>query len=337
MKWGVRLMPADRTPLIIMDASGKALGSISDYTLELSYGDDDCDFALSDINAAVMPVPHGRIGIDGSQYAGVVDTMSVDSAEGKGDSVSFAGRTMQGIAVDAVIMPPEGSTHEVVTGTLSEITKREISRCGLSGVFSVDDCDVRVSGYAFNRFVNLYDGLRMMSGKAGYRPGFYFLDGEFRIKFCPKNAYGTAAGERIYYNFDKAYRPINGIVGLGSGQGVSRLTSIWYASKSGVVSRTQSLFGVDARIVTYQLNSSDQAELDSKAKAKLEELQKKSQADVTLPEDVVLDVGDTVLFSRPEYAIDESLEVLRVVLNAKEGVCSPDCEFGTAEWPEDED
>lgn len=330
-------MLATRTPLIVIDPSGKALGSISDYTLELSYGEDECDFTLSDINAVVMPVPHGRIGIDGSQYAGVVDTMSVDSEEGKGDSLSFAGRTMQGIAVDAVIMPPSGSTHEVVSGTLSEVAKREISRCGLSDVFSVDKCDVRVSSYAFNRFVNLYDGLRMLAGKVDYRPGFYFLEGEFRIRFEPKNAYGTAAGERVYYNFDKAYRPINGIIGLGSGQGLSRLTSIWYASETGAVSRTQSLFGVDARIMTYQLNSSDQAELDSKTKAKLEEIQKKNQADITLPEGVVLDVGDTVRFSKPEYSIDESLEVLRVVLNAKEGVCTPDCEFGLADWPEDED
>ena len=117
MKWGVRPM-TDPTPLIITDAASRALGSISDYSLELSYGDDDCDFSLSEVNAGIAPVPHGKNYIDGSRFGGVIDTISIDNQEDEDLKLTYMGRTMQGIALDAVIEPDAGNSPRVVSGTV---------------------------------------------------------------------------------------------------------------------------------------------------------------------------------------------------------------------------
>lgn len=327
----------DPTPLIITDAASRALGSISDYSLELSYGDDDCDFSLSEVNAGIAPVPHGKIYIDGSRFGGVIDTISIDNQEDEDLKLTYMGRTMQGIALDAVIEPDAGNSHRVVSGTLGSIMEAEIARCGLAETFTVMPCAVNIASFTFRRYIDLYRGLRMLCDSVGYRLAFEVHNGAFCVSAAPYDSYGTAATERVYYNFDRVYRPVNGLIGLGKGEGAGRAISKWYADEDGDISRTQTLKGIDARILTYQLNSEDQAGLDQKTKEKLEEYQRQDQADISLGDDADLDVGDKIRFSDAANAIDVELAITRVVLKATEGICKVGYEFGTPEWPEEED
>lgn len=327
----------DPIPLILTDRSGKALGSISDYKLDLSYGDDDCDFTLSEISADIAPVPHGRIYMDGSRFGGIVDTVSIDNQEDTGVKLTYMGRTMQGIALDAVIEPETGKTHRVVSGNAGDIMQAEIDRCGLADVFKVMPCSLQVPSYTFHRYIDLYNGFRMMLDSVEHRPVFEVHGGSFCIGVRPYDTYGEAATERVYFNFDMVYRPINGLIGLGKGQGAARAISRWYADGKGNVSRTQTLKGPDARVATYQSSSDEQADLDRKTKAKLEEYQKQSQADINLDDDVMVDVGDKVRFSVPSQNVNKELTVTRVVLEAEEGICKTKYEFGATEWPEDEE
>jgi len=310
---------------------------LSDYQLDLQYGKGDCNFVLSapDITLDAQ----WRIHVDGMPYGGIV-TRPCPASTADGDRISYEGVTVQGVMADHVIEPPRGKSHLSLSGDANEIISQVFELADVGPDYLVADTlpsGLEVASYSFNRYVDVWTGLRMMLASVGGRLEVECKDGGHVVRAVKRTAYGGVESERAYFELKLDKLPYNHIIALGKGEGAAREVVHWYASLGGIISKNQSLFGELKRTYVYQLNSEEGSALAAKAKVKLEELQTVSEADLSLPPGVSLDVGDRVLLSNAHYNLAAEAEVTDVVVKASLGIEDVQYKFGSPDYPKDEE
>ena len=320
--------------IVIADADGTPIRQTDDYTLDLAYGEDENDFELSDVSGP--PLSEGmRWWSDGTPYGGIVDTVRVSSSEGT-SLQSYKGRCVQGILAGKVVEPDGGQSHLSVTGEANAIIAQMLSRCGVPWLAaSADDSGVEISGYRFHRYIDLYSGLRMMLASAGARLQVVFESNVPMLSAVPSDTYGEVPSERVDFTAERTYRPVNHLIGLGTGEGAAREVVHWYADADGNVSQTQTLVGLDEVAEVYDL-SSESEDLSGKTRDKLLEYQGQGTFETDLPEDADLDVGDIVTASDAVNGRSITAEVVKVIVSADAGEPTVSREVGTPQWPEEE-
>ena len=323
--------------LIVQDKNGIPVSSYSDFSLDLQYGDDKCDFVLY-IPDTLLDAGC-RILVDGTSFAGIIDRRCPSTSASEGDSITYEGRTVQGVLAAKVIEPPAGSSHLVVGGDAHQILKDLIVRIDLDDYLDVSETlsGISLSSYQFNRYVDAYTGIRMMLASVGARLAIQCHDGKHTLSAVGRYTYGEASSETAYFDLKMDELPVNHLIGLGKGEGVDRAVVHWYADILGNVSQTQTLFGVNENELAYNLNSEEYDELVSKTKSKLEEYQVASDATLTLPPGTNLDIGDRVHLSNSKFGITAEAEVVEVVLKASLGVADISYKFGTPDYPKDDE
>ena len=322
--------------VVVMDASGRALRQTDDWSADIAYGADEQRFTISHLAGAPLSA-HMRWQVDGTALAGVVDTVCPSVAEDGSSSVSYKGRTVQGVLAGKVLMPPSGSTHLTATGDLNDCIRAVVQTCGLSGYLIVPSTasGFEVSGYQYRRFCDAYTGLRMLCASVGARLLFRATGSGIELSAVSATTYGDLPSERVAFDAERDYRPCNHMVGLGSGEGTARQVVHWYADESGALSQTQTLKGIAEVAQTYDYSGSD--DLSEDTKAKLAELQGQGTFDASLPEDAGLDVGDTVTAQDATTGISTKAEVTKVICKVSLGEAVTSYETGTPEWPDDEE
>lgn len=322
--------------LIVQDNTGRSLMSLSDYTLDLQYGDSDSDFQLYVPNTILGK--HWRIIADGTPFGGIVDKRC-PSHTADGDTILYKGRTVQGVLKSHVVCPSSGASHYTVSGDANTIIGQVISRVGLSDYMFAKSTpsNISISSYRFNRYVDAYTGLRMMLASHDARLKFVCYDEGIEVSAVKRDGYGSADSEKLYFDLEIDDLPINHLIGLGKGEGANRAKSEWFADLSGALSQTQTLFGVLENATTYDLSSEEADTLSGKTKSKLAEYQVASEADLTLPPGASLDVGDRVTMSNAKFGITATAEVIQVVLKAALGVQDVSYKFGVPDYPKDEE
>ena len=322
--------------IVIADSDGTPIRQTDDYTLDLAYGDDENDFMLSDVFGA--PLSQGmRWWVDGTPYGGVVDTVEVSATSDGVSALSYVGRCVHGILAAKVVQPDAGQSHLIVSGEANALIGQLLSRCDVPWMTaSTDDSGIDVADYRFHRYVDLYSGMRMMLASAGARLAVRFVNDAPALSAVPADSYGTVPSELVDFDAKRTYRPVNHLIGLGTGEGAAREVVHWYADASGSVSQTQTLTGLDEVAEVYDL-SSESEDLSGKTRDKLAEYQGQGTFDVDLPEDAVLDVGDRVTASDAVTGLSVSAEVVKVVVKAKAGEPTVSYETGTPQWPDEEE
>lgn len=322
--------------IVIADSDGTPVRQTDDFTLDLAYGDDENDFVLSAVAGA--PLSQGmRWWVDGAPYGGIVDTVEVSATSDGVSALSYGGRCVHGVLAAKVIQPDAGQSHLTVSGEANALIGQMLSRCDVPWLSaSADDSGVEVSNYRFHRYIDLYSGLRMMLASAGARLAVRFADNAPVLSAVQADGYGTVPSERVDFDAKRTYRPVNHLIGLGTGEGAARQVSEWYADASGAVSQVQTLDGLDEVAEVYDL-SSESEDLAGKTRGKLEEYQGQGTFDVDLPEDAGLDVGDSVTASDAVTGLSVTAEVVKVIVKAEAGEASVSYETGTPQWPEEED
>ena len=322
--------------IVIADSDGTPIRQTDDYKLDLAYGDDENDFMLSDVFGA--PLSQGmRWWVDGTPYGGIVDTVEVSATSDGVSALSYGGRCVHGILAAKVVQPDAGQSHLIVSGEANALIGQLLSRCDVPWMTaSTDDSGIDVADYRFHRYVDLYSGLRMMLASAGARLAVQFVDNAPILSAVQADGYGTVPSERVDFDAKRTYRPVNHLIGLGTGEGAARQVSEWYADASGAVSQTQTLAGLDEVAEVYDL-SSESEDLSGKTRDKLEEYQGQGTFDVDLPEDAGIDVGDSVTASDAVTGLSVTAEVVKVIVKAEAGEASVSYETGTPQWPEEED
>lgn len=322
--------------VVVMDASGRALRQADDWSADVAYGADEQRFVISHLAGPPLSA-HMRWQVDGTALAGVVDDVCPSVAEDGSSSVSYEGRTVQGVLAGKVLLPPSGQTHLTATGDLNECIRSVVQACGLSGYLTVpsEASGFKVDGYRYRRFCDAYTGLRMLCASVGARLRFLATGDGIMLSAVPATTYGELPSERVAFDARRTYRPCNHMVGLGEGEGTAREVVHWYADEAGALSQTQTLFGLAEVAQTYDHSGSD--DLSADTRAKLAELQGQGTFDAHLPEDSGLDVGDVVTVYDADTGDSVEAQVTKVIVKVSLGEASTDYEAGEPQWPEDEE
>lgn len=322
--------------IVILDASGKALRQTDDWSADIAYGADEQRFTISYLAGQPLAA-HMRWQVDGTALAGVVDTVCPSVAEDGSSSVSYKGRTVQGVLAGKVIMPPSGQTHITATGDLNECIRDVVESCGLLGYLTVPSSSsgFTASGYRYRRFVDAYTGLRMLCASVGARLRFRATGDGIELSAVSATTYGDMPSERVAFDAERAYRPCNHMIGLGAGEGTARQVVHWYADASGAISQTQTLTGVAEVAQTYDHSGSE--DLSADTRAKLAELQGQGTFTAALPDDAGLDVGDAVTAYDSTTGIGVEAQVTKVICKVSLGEAVTGYETGEPQWPEDEE
>lgn len=319
--------------LVAADPSGTPMWQTDDFTLDLAYGDDQNDFELSDLRGRMAM--GWRWWVDGTPYGGIVDTVRVNATGDGTSALSYKGRSVQGILASRIVRPPSGQSHLVVGGEANAVIAAIVGDVPWLSVSS-EDSGIAVPSHNVRRYADAYTAVRMALERAHARLSVRFVDGAPVLSAVSATEYGDVPSERVSFAAERTYRPCNHMVGLGSGEGAARLVVDWYADEDGNISQAQSLFGLDEVAQTYDASNEDE-ELSDKTRDALAELQGQGEADIDLPEDSGLDVGDMVTASDAITGIDMRAYVTKVVVSASKGKTTVSYETGTPQWPEEED
>lgn len=315
------------------------VGELVDPTLDLAFGENENDFELTHADPELILQPGSLVSVDGTEYGGIVDSTKAQVENGV-TTVTWSGRTWHGILAGKILSPDSGQDRLTVSGDVHTILSTIIKRIGLSGLFSTPDgtLGTTVSGYSFRRYINAYDGLRMMLTSVGLRLAIARVQGVVRLTGVPIAEYtGVDPDIGVDFTVKRDWLRVNHLVGLGKGTLKNRAVSHWYADKNGTVSQKQSLTGVDEICEAYEQTSSEGTELANRTRDKLRELQTNGEMDVTIPETASLGIDDRVKAVDQVTGISVTASITKKVVKIKAGIESVDYAAGAVEWPDEQD
>ena len=317
------------TPLVITDHDGSPVGSVIDYDLDLDYGLGSAsnDFTLTIRNSNLQPQPGGKIYVDGTDIGGIIDRLKDDVVQGT-SSLTWTGRTWSGILEGKIIEPASGQDYYTASGPLSTVVGNVINKVGLSGLLTMGTTGGEtVSGYKFDRYTTAWKGLSKLLKSSGMKLQFREANNIIYVNVLPIDAH-TQDSDQIDFSVERTYRRVNHLIGLGSGQAKNRKIVHWYADADGKVNKTQTLRGVDEIAATYDYSSDDQSKFDDDVRKKLLDAQGEGTVEVTIPEGMVLDIGDLVHGQDNESGLQVDAQISRKTVKVKNGLLNATYEVG---------
>lgn len=280
--------------LIATDSTHGDVCAITDFTLDMVVGHDKQDFT-----AYFEPI--GGVGggsllyIDGTEYGGVVDDVTTDTESGL---VACHGRTWDGVLACKRIMPPDGSAYRTVSGDANAVLRSLVTLLGLGDVFAAPTASsgITISNYKFDRFVDAYSGITRMLASAGARLKTSRVNGKTVIEaVAARTVTDEVDSDLVDFMLTKTSRCVNHLVCAGNGEGTDRIILHLYANASGVVSQTQTFFGIDEITDFYDYSNADADELLAEGTKRLQELQTQGGVDITSIGEGEWDIGDKLV------------------------------------------
>lgn len=288
---GKRPMTAPR--LIYTDGVFRDAGVTRQYSLKLSFGARGANGFSLTTGAGLELVQRTLVYLPGTELGGIIRG---PGSKGDGRTVHrvYAGTTWAGILDEHVLCPDTGSSHIVVSGKLGNVINALIEREGLGELFQADvDMDLTVPNLRLDRHCTLYKGIRDICRALDRRPTFVRESaGKTIIGCASRNSVmndGTKANDG--FEIQRLY-PVNHLVCLGKGEGADRITVHLFANRYGVVSRVQTLFGLDEVEQVYDFSTAEEDDLIERGTEKLRSLQKFIEVDVKAPDAGKYGVGD---------------------------------------------
>lgn len=305
--------------MIWTDAEGVDQGVILDYELDLAYGsgdDPENDFELTPLDGTRLE--GGCLWyVDGTPWGGVVDSCSFDTS-GAG-SVSYRGRSWQGVLAGKVVCPPAGAEHYRMEGEANAAIAALLAHVGLSGLATVPAGGSGVElGRDLDRFCTAWDGLVDACREAGARPELRFERGALVVTAVPRRTWGSEVdSDLLDLSGEREWRPVNHLVCAGEGEGGERAVVHLYADASGAVSRTQALFGIDERAELYEYTSADEEALVENGTKRLADYQGQGELDVTVRDGSAgMEVGDVAVGRASALGLVVEAEVTKKIVRA---------------------
>ena len=308
--------------LIVTDASRADIASLADYTLDAAWGHDENSFSMT---CDRVLAAGAYVYLDGMEAGGVVDAIRDQLSRG-GSTLTYTGRTWHGVLAGRIVEPDKDADHLTVSGGSDEVIDALLARVGLSGTFGHDPdaTPSDIAPYTFDRYADLYTGLRAMLAANGLKLAIRYDPAIRRVLLAarPTGHYGDVIdSDLLDFDATRTWLQVNHLIGLGKGEGADRATSHWYADRDGNVSQTQTLTGVDEITQTYDYSNAEADELADETRKKLASLQSQGEVRVTVRDgaDVELDVGDTCVARDNTTGITVDATVTKKIVKAAKG------------------
>lgn len=289
------------------DAARADVGVLRGASLNVTWGDSGNDFELTvDLASGVRLEDGALVYVEGTEWGGVVDEREASQADG---TLRYRGRSWHGILRDRVLCPDPGSDYLSVSGEANAVLLSLVSRMGLGDVMTVPSSASGVTvRHTFDRFCDLYSGIRAMLAASGARLAVAYdaTAGRAVLSAVPVRDWSDGPTSDVAdVDVTRVHRPYNHLVCLGCGELRDRVVQHWYADDRGNVSGTQTLTGVDERATTYDYTNATADELAKDGPKKLAQYQRADSMSATLALDGSYAVGDVV----PGTDVDTGTEV----------------------------
>jgi hypothetical protein len=308
-------------------------GATQDFYCDLEYGvTDDFDNTFSiQLDEDILLHRNDAVFVDGTQWGGLV-YRRITSTEVS--VFQWEGRTWHGVWADKIIEPASGQDYYYANGSVSSCVSALISKLSLSALFDVGECpNVSVSNYKYHRYVNGYIGLCEMLASVDLRP-------EFRVKltggtlvvlvdvFEIETLDEVADGELAVIEMTAEFLPPNHVIGLGKGELHERNVVHYYANTSGVVSTTQTLFGIEERVIKYDNPSAEDDNLREGAIDLLTDEQTSGVVEVELDDGTYANIGDYIIGYDQRIDSSVTVPVVGQVVKIQNGLMTINCKAG---------
>ena len=235
--------------VIVADANGVELRAVLFREYDFEIGDKENSFLVTCNRAEWENVPsNARVYIPGTEYGGIYKRLESDT---RNNAVAIGGYTWRGLLQKKVIVPPSGQAYATDSGELNDILARRVSEA-LPGLFvgSEESTGVTVN-CQYGRYVTLYDGLKEMLRSSGYRMRIQYdqeqskvvVDAVPIVDYSAQIEYSSDMNANYSMVINKM--GVNHLICLGNGELQNRTVVHLYADVNGVISQTQTQFGVD--------------------------------------------------------------------------------------------
>ena len=310
------------------------IGVLYDYKLDMAYGADENDFALTkDLRDPQRIKPESLIYAEDTEYGGYIDDIVVDTTQSGQDILIYKGRTWHGLWESRIVCPVTGQDYYTISGEANTCIATLIAKLGLSSLFQAvtDSSGITISSYQFHRYARGYEGLLSMLASADAKPQMRWNGAKMIVSALKRGDYTTDEFDSDHNRFkvSKGYRPVNHLICLGQGDLRERLVIDFYADEKGNVSRKQSITGTKIRQEIYDYSNADEEELLKSGQAKLEELQVSDTCEVTVDPSIDYDIGDLVAARDEDAGIDVTARVSKKIITMTETKMQVSYEVGT--------
>lgn len=316
--------------LIYTNANREDIGALQDYELDLAFGADENNFECRIQSKSHCCEAGSLLYIEGTEYGGIIDNIESNTASGE---VVYSGRSWHGVLNSKVLEPDAGESHLVVTGEANSIIASLVARMGLTDLFEVatDDSGFNVTNYRMNRYITGYDGICKMLESVGAKLAMTFEGGKVILYAVAVYDFSQAEefdSDIMDFTFKKAYKTVNHLVCLGTGELENRMIVHLYADENGNISQTQMFFGLDEYADTYDYpNVETEEDLIEGGIARLKELQAQSEITIDFDEtEDLYDVGDIVGSIDNVVGIVVTVTVTKKIVSIRNGRITIDLE-----------
>lgn len=315
------------------------IGVLHTYELDLAFGEDENSFECVIPSKDHCCSAGSFLYVDDTEYGGIVDSIKSNTER---QEVTYSGRTWHGILASKVVLPLQADGEPYVQGVLvNESLANQylrisgdanlclaylIERTGLEGLFAVSSSlsGIEISAYQFQRYTDLYTGIRKMLQSAGAKLRIRYKDGKAVLSAVPLVDYSDAEefdSDQYSYTASRHFNTVNHLICLGSGELADRMVIHLYADADGNISQTKTFTGLDDITATYDYpNVESEDELVSKGREELRSLWEQNEINISLDEsEAVYDIGDTVGAYDNITGLSSSAAIVKTIVAIKDG------------------
>lgn len=266
----------------------------NEYDFEV--GDETNDFAIKILLSEWEDIPdRAYLYIPGTEYGGIYRRTEIDTKQGY---ISVGGLTWRGMLQSKIIEPEPGADYAIDDGDINTIINNRVS-AAFDGLMVGGLPLGKEITYRYNRYVTLYDGLKAMLQKYGYRLRIVYdisikrvvVDAVPIIDYSDKIEFSDDMRANYYVNSDGT--GVNHLICLGNGQLKDRIVIHLYADAEGNISQEQTFFGKDEIAAVYDYAGADAEQLLQSGTEQFKTLQNINEFSVDV-EAQDIEVGDIV-------------------------------------------
>lgn len=317
--------------LIYADKNKTDIGVLLDFSFDLAFGSDENDFVLTVSTEQNVCSEDYFVYIEGTEYGGIIDAIEVDSAE---KVLKYKGRTWHGILNSKVIQPSSGQAYYTVSGDVNSVLSTLITRLSLGTLFRVvsELAGISVSNYKFKRYVSGYDGICDMLSSVGAKLHIeYTTDGWVELSAVAVHNYADDEldSDHISFTISKTFNPVNHLICLGQGELAERTVIHLYCNANGVISTTQTFFGIEEYADVYDYpNVESPEDLESEGRKRLKELNGSDTIDVDLDDTYLFDIGDILCAVDIVTGISVTRTVIKKIVSIDKNIVNVNYKVG---------
>lgn len=284
--------------LIVADPNGKELREMLFTSYDMEVGDTENSYQIvvrrSDWESVARK---SRFYIPGTEFGGLFLDLDTNT---KQDTIAPGGVTWRGMLQNKVIVPPSGADYATDSGELNAIIKRRVE-AALPGLFvgSSDSTGVTIS-YQYERYTTLYEGLKNLLKKAGYRLQLAYsqVKKAVEVSAVPIVDYSQqiefSSDMRLNYTMHMEGDGVNHLICLGSGELRNRLVRHLYVDQNGNIGSRQYYTGIDEVAEVYDYAGAEVDDLIQSGIERLKELMNHNTFEITVDPTMEIEVGDIV-------------------------------------------